>query len=305
MTNKSDKNTNRQTTGYQAQSFDLFPGIYLYYYSCDGAHVFEDAPADSGKVNALLINHCYRGGFEARLRNGKHMYRGEGETTLSCPASLMGDSRVPQEVYEGISLCIINKELSTWVQQLLEHMNVDVSKIVKRYGLSTSWFCVPENEQLSALLLHLYQQMELGDISLLRITALSVLNRVASLGEQKENFSLTPSLKTSRIVHKICRKMEDQASFHMPFSVFINEEGIEYPVFLKVFKELYNMTPSQYRKRHRLNHGAYLLKSTHLSVTEVAALCGYDNASKFSAAFKRLIGLSPLSYKRHNSTIAE
>lgn len=305
MTHKSDMNMGHQTNGYQAQCFDLFPGIYLYYYSCDGTHIFEDAPADSSKVNALLINHCYRGGFEARLRNGKHMYRGEGETTLSCPASLMGDSCVPQAVYEGMSLCIINKELSTWVQRLLEHMNVDVRKIVQRYGLKTSWFCVPENKQLSALLLQLYQQMELGDIGLLRITALSLINWVASLGEQKENISLNPSLKTSRIVHKVCRKMENQAFFHVPLSMFIDEEGIEYPVFLKVFKELYNMPPSQYRKIHRLNHGAYLLKSTHLSVTEVAALCGYDNASKFSAAFKRLIGLSPLAYKRHDSAIVE
>lgn len=291
--------------GYQVQCFDLFPGIDLYYYSCDGAHIFEERYDDSNAVNALMINHCYRGGFEAVMRSGKNIYRGEGGTTLSYSPSVMTESRLPQEVYEGVSLCIIEQQFSGWIQRLLEHMNIDTRKIVQRYDLKTGWFCVPASEQLRELVQQLYKQMEQGDIGMLRITALGLINWVANLGEQVETFPLNPSLKVSRTVHRICRKMEEPEFFNMPLSSIIKEEDLNYSIFLRVFKELYNMTPLQYRKRHRLNHGAYLLKSTQLSVTEIATLCGYDNASKFSAAFKSQIGLNPLAYKRHESTIAE
>lgn len=290
--------------GYQEVRFELFPGFFLDYFFCDGSYVFKHLT--SSITDILLINHCYRGGFEAIMRNGKHMYRGEGETTLSCPASIMTHSRLPQTVYEGISLCIDIRQIPDWLQRLLVHMDIDIRRLIQRYDLKTCWFCVPENEQIRTLMKHLYQQMESGNINLLRLTSLNLINCFSNLGEQGEKRPQNLPQKTSRIVHKICQRMEDPELFTVPLTELIDEEGISYTVFQKVFKELYHMTPSQYRKKHRLNHGAYLLKSTQLSVMEVAAFCGYDNASKFSAAFKDLMGFSPLAYKRHESiTITE
>lgn len=293
---------NRQEKGYQELHFDLFPGVFLDFFFCDGSYIFKHTPFIRDFTEILLINHCYRGGFQAQMQNGKYLYRGEGETTLSCPASLMAHSRLPQEVYEAVSLCVITKRLPLWLCEMLDYIDIDICEIIHRYDLKTSWFCVPENEQIRELTQRLYRQMEAGDINSLRITALSLLSSVAKLEQQKESPPLSMPPKTSRLVHKICQKMENHDLLTVPLTELVKEEKISYTVFQKVFRELYHMPPSQYRKKHWLNHGAYLLKSTRLTVTEVAALCGYDNASKFSSAFKSLMGKSPLTFRRQEAT---
>lgn len=44
------------------------------------------------------------------------------------------------------------------------------------------------------------------------------------------------------------------------------------------------------------------LIQTEKSVLEIAGECGYDNASKFSAAFKEIMGEAPLEYRKAHTT---
>ena len=41
-----------------------------------------------------------------------------------------------------------------------------------------------------------------------------------------------------------------------------------------------------------------MLAQGDASVSEVALACGYSNPSKFAAAFRRLMGTTPLEYRR-------
>ncbi|MBQ2750587.1 MAG: helix-turn-helix transcriptional regulator [Clostridia bacterium] len=56
------------------------------------------------------------------------------------------------------------------------------------------------------------------------------------------------------------------------------------------------MTPSRYVAKLRLERGAELLGSGQYNVTEVAALCGYDNIYYFSRCFKEAYGVPPSLY---------
>ncbi|WP_416347858.1 helix-turn-helix transcriptional regulator [Caballeronia mineralivorans] len=40
-----------------------------------------------------------------------------------------------------------------------------------------------------------------------------------------------------------------------------------------------------------------LLRRGDQTVTAVAALCGYENPSHFATAFRRVVGVSPRSYR--------
>nr|MCR4831344.1 AraC family transcriptional regulator [Pseudobutyrivibrio sp.] len=44
-----------------------------------------------------------------------------------------------------------------------------------------------------------------------------------------------------------------------------------------------------------------LLLDDNLTVTEIAGLCGYSNASKFSAAFKKIFSVTPTQWKNANN----
>ncbi|MBQ2749957.1 MAG: helix-turn-helix transcriptional regulator [Clostridia bacterium] len=72
--------------------------------------------------------------------------------------------------------------------------------------------------------------------------------------------------------------------------------NICYTYFKRLFAQKYGLTPSRYVAKLRLERGAELLESGQYNVTEVAALCGYDNIYYFSRCFKEAYGVPPSRY---------
>ncbi|MBQ6888478.1 MAG: AraC family transcriptional regulator [Lachnospiraceae bacterium] len=68
------------------------------------------------------------------------------------------------------------------------------------------------------------------------------------------------------------------------------------------FKSIYGTTPASYIRSERMKYAAQLIVSeSHKSIGEIAAEIGYDNASKFSAAFRAVMNECPLEYRRRNT----
>jgi transcriptional regulator GlxA family with amidase domain len=57
------------------------------------------------------------------------------------------------------------------------------------------------------------------------------------------------------------------------------------------------MAPSDYVINLRINVACDLLKSSDMSIKEIAASVGYDNAHFFSKLFKKKTGVSPKAYR--------
>lgn len=67
---------------------------------------------------------------------------------------------------------------------------------------------------------------------------------------------------------------------------------------LRVFKQSTGITPLQYHQRLRLEFAASLLRNPDLSVEEVAARCGFDDARHFRRLWRRIYGAPPSSSRR-------
>lgn len=64
-----------------------------------------------------------------------------------------------------------------------------------------------------------------------------------------------------------------------------------------LFKNETGKTPAQYLKCRRLQQAALLLKTTFLSVKEIANQVGISNTSHFVKEFKKVYGVAPTSYR--------
>ncbi len=51
-------------------------------------------------------------------------------------------------------------------------------------------------------------------------------------------------------------------------------------------------------KEYRIRKAAQLLRETEDSIAEIAARVGYENQSKFTAAFKELMQTLPTAYRK-------
>ncbi|WP_431732285.1 helix-turn-helix domain-containing protein [Clostridium botulinum] len=67
------------------------------------------------------------------------------------------------------------------------------------------------------------------------------------------------------------------------------------------FKNVYGNSIFAYMRFYRINMGAVLLRQNKgCSIAEIAGKVGYDSPSKFSTAFKDVMGVSPLIYRKNS-----
>jgi AraC-like DNA-binding protein len=73
------------------------------------------------------------------------------------------------------------------------------------------------------------------------------------------------------------------------------------PTSLKnYFQGVYGQSISAYLRCKRMNKAVEYLEESSRQVADIALSIGYENASKFSAAFKLAAGESPLEYRRRH-----
>lgn len=68
--------------------------------------------------------------------------------------------------------------------------------------------------------------------------------------------------------------------------------------FMRLFSELTGTSFSQYLIRFRLEKAAGLLRTSRLSVLEIALSCGFPNASYFTRTFQRQYHVTPSRYRK-------
>jgi AraC-like DNA-binding protein len=67
--------------------------------------------------------------------------------------------------------------------------------------------------------------------------------------------------------------------------------------FLKRFKSEMGMPPMNYLRNLRINEAKKLLRYSDMNITQISSAVGFQTIHHFTAAFKRIVGLSPSEYK--------
>ena len=64
------------------------------------------------------------------------------------------------------------------------------------------------------------------------------------------------------------------------------------------FKNIYHIPLYQYIRRETMKIAMQLLSGDHLSIGDIAEICGFKNPSKFTEAFKDVHGIAPSEFRR-------
>ena len=69
----------------------------------------------------------------------------------------------------------------------------------------------------------------------------------------------------------------------------------------KDFHSCFHCTVKEYIHNKRIEKAAQLIQTTDHSMDEISVLVGYNSAAYFSKQFKKIMGISPLRYRKDNS----
>lgn len=74
--------------------------------------------------------------------------------------------------------------------------------------------------------------------------------------------------------------------------------GLSSSHFTRLFRQSVGIPPYQYVIQCRIERAKILLKSSNLTIAEIAALVGFHDQSHFTYHFKRIVGVTPKIYSR-------
>lgn len=98
-------------------------------------------------------------------------------------------------------------------------------------------------------------------------------------------------------VDKVQSIMWESLSSQMNLAALAESAKLSKHHFSAMYKKLTGYSPIKHFIHMKMEHACFLLDSTALSVGEIAAELGYDDALYFSRLFKKVLGMSPKNYR--------
>jgi AraC-like DNA-binding protein len=92
--------------------------------------------------------------------------------------------------------------------------------------------------------------------------------------------------------------MLQQLESSLTIADFAHQLKISREHFTRVFKIQTGSTPAEYLLRHKVLRACKLLKETNLSCKEIATKLGYNSATNFSRAFRKLQNSTPRKFRQ-------
>lgn len=98
-------------------------------------------------------------------------------------------------------------------------------------------------------------------------------------------------------INQVLQYIDDHLGEELRLSELAAVAHISPSYFSAVFKRYNGLPPVEYVVARRVRRAVELIRTTDLSLAEVASVCGFNNTTNFYKAFRRVTGRTPASYR--------
>ena len=276
----------------------LFPGVVLQFHSF---HCKSFRLAESKEVgNSLKINYCLEGRMEVRMSDNLLLFMEPGN--LSVDIRKAHDSfQFPCGHYHGIELLFHSSALKLEAPDLLKLLGVDGKLVQLRFCKNAQSYVVRADDRLRQLFEDMVKAPDECRFTYLQAKAAElILLLCASDMPEKSDESSFMTMGQVQIAKQVMEIISTDLSKHYSIENLAAPFGISPSSLKNYFQGVYGKNISTWLREARMSAAALALRESNQPVAEIAAGVGYENASKFSAAFKSFLGETPLEYRRQS-----
>ena len=280
-----------------ATYYEVYPGIGVMY---NDFHM-ELCPSRKFENNShtFAIHHCREGRIEWEVRNGAYLYLASGDIMLDNSVTENNHCSFPCSHYHGISVTVSVPEAIEGAGDLLSVFSIDLEQIEQQFALKARPFIMHGNSVADHVISELYQVPENIRLEYLRVKVLELLVSLKTvdptvLGVERPYFYKTQVEK----VKAIMAFMTGEPEHHFTMEELSEKFDISTSSLKQCFKGVYGSAIYTYMRNYRMDLAASLLTQTEEPITAIAGKVGYTNTSKFSEAFKKVKGKTPLEYRK-------
>lgn len=279
----------------QMRCLCVIPGIYLSFDRLNLRSCYQKiAPA----AGFLGISYCIGGCFEFEMEGGQLCFMGEDDICVishqNCdPIS----SNLPQNYYRGISVFIEVKTAQQSLDRLFPDAKLDLPGL--EYGFRKKGITLvrarPEYKRIFAEISEMTGRYgkTYGLIKTMEFLMLLHL-LLEEPHESLPRFSSDTVRQTKQAYLFLMKDLSCRYSCRETAArFFLAETSLR-----ACFKAIYGQPMKAFLRTQTIHYAAKLMSShPEMTMGQIGQLCGYDNQSKFTAAFKKIMEETPLSYR--------
>jgi AraC family transcriptional regulator len=102
-----------------------------------------------------------------------------------------------------------------------------------------------------------------------------------------------PRVRLNRVIEYVEANLDREIAL----SALARTAGMSAHYFCELFKQSVHLSPYQYVLRRRIEHAQSLLREPGVTVFEAAMRSGFSDQSQFTKIFRRVVGVTPTSYR--------
>lgn len=277
--------------------YEVFPGVTLSYNDFHMKY-FESEFVPDREV--FCIDHCREGRLEYEAGSNAYSYVGAGDLKLDRRLTHRGLFSMPLSHYHG---AMVSFDMGVAVKSLAEQIRdfpVDLRAIQQKYCADQYPVVLHGLESLEHIFGELYAvphkiRRPYFKIKILELLLfLEALELPADSGE-RPYFYKAQVEKVKAVQAFLMQNVEQN------FTQNELSERFDIPMttMKRCFKSVFGSSIGAWLLEYRMNQAAVLLRTQRqLGVAQIAGMMGYDSPSKFAAAFKKVMGMTPAQYRR-------
>lgn len=279
--------------------YSVFPGIDLIY---NDVHM-DQFTADMQRVkeNVIEIDHCREGRLECQV-DEDYFYLAPGDISIHRLGAHVREEFYPTSHYHGITIQIDLEKLPPSLNSFLEGVDVEPAALIKKFHLDENFFFAlrqqPSIEHLFSELYTVPKSQRKGYFKVKILEIFLFLNGLEPELTQKEQRALNGG--QVELAKAVCRYLMEHLEQHITISHLAEQFRVSQTQIKNSFRGVYGMPISSYVRGQRMQAAAKILKESNRTVLDVANQFGYDNGSKFAAAFREVLGVTPAQYRKES-----
>lgn len=284
----------------QAAVYRLFPGVEVTFLSVCMADF--DLGAPEPEPHSVTIHYCREGRAE-REHSGEFFCLMPGRCSVSLRDSAPGSFRLPLGHYRGIRIRIRTDLPEDPLAVYAGCCGCSPLRALEDLCDGMSHRVLQSSVAVRSFFEALYEADPVRRPEHLRskLPELFYLLKYAETGSPGRPSVPRSRVETVRAVSDhITRNLDGKITLEQLTAAF----GVSDTYLQNAFRSVYGMPVSRFIRVQKMQRAAQVLIRTDRTVAQIAEEFGYENESKFSAAFRRIMGSPPGAYRREHTKIA-
>jgi AraC family transcriptional regulator len=227
-----------------------------------------------------------------RWLNGKfqHEFQRIGDTVI-IPANVLHRSQWDREV--RFMAVAVEPTLLQRVGQ--KYMNSDRIELIPH-------FATVRDPLIFGILSSLRETVESGDVS--NTLYIDQLKTTFAMHLLRKYCTTTPNIADycSGLSPSKLKKAIEYIQAHLNEEIKLmdiaDRLGMSQYYFARLFKQSMHISPYQYVIQQRIDRAKHLLKTTSISMSEIAYQTGFSHQSQLTNQFRKIVGTTPINYRK-------